>query len=414
MPALPEMTFHVEAAWTLPTPLATGACGDAVELFYVRMPFAADVEQRAGHTAHAELMEHVARALVSVLGVDGGAYGVRHWPADDFIAWRPSSSPELHEDALRDAIFDAVSPLLPSANDAATLSIARVPLLFQEEHRKQTFARAVTAAARAASDPKGYQLECSASLLDRAIAERAFLFHHQPIVDCHEQSVIAYEWLCRGTMDGMKFPDLIFGVAERTNRVHTLGQVLRRVIADELTVTSAASPLHFINVHPTDLDDPIFAKEALDGVLTPHASSIVFELTERAAIEDYQRVKSFFGSLRARGYRLAIDDLGSGYAGLTALAELDPDFIKFDMALVRDLHEHPVKRRLLQRMHQFATEIGAKTISEGVETQAERDALIEAGCVWMQGYFFARPAPGFVAVEPDRYPPALTDQQSAI
>jgi EAL domain-containing protein (putative c-di-GMP-specific phosphodiesterase class I) len=413
MPGLFEMTFHVEAAWTLPTPLATEA-GDAMELFYVRMPFAADVEQRAGHDAHARLLEHVARALVSVMGVDGDAYGVRRWPADDFIAWRPAGGAELHEDTLRDAILEVATPLLASAAEAASLSVARVPLSFESEHREQAFARAVTAAARAASDPKGYQLECSASLLDRAIAERAFLFHHQPIVDCHEQTVIAYEWLCRGTMEGMKFPDLIFGVAERTNRVHSLGQVLRRVIADELSIGGATERLHFINVHPTDLDDPVFAQEALEGGLAQHASSIVFELTERAAIEDYPRVKSFFGSLRARGYRLAIDDLGSGYAGLTALAELDPDFIKFDMALVRDLHEHPVKRRLLQRMHQFATEIGAKTISEGVETKAERDALMEAGCAWMQGYFFARPAPGFVAVDEDRYPPALSTRQDAM
>lgn len=374
-----------------------------MELFYVRIPFGAEVEQRAGHDAHATLLENAAQALVGVLGLDGKDYGVRHWPADDFIAWHRSGG-DLHEDVLRDAVIESVTPLLPNPSDASAVSIARVPLCLGSEHLEQTFARAVAAAARAASDPKGYQLECSASLLDRAIAERAFLFHHQPIVDCTGREIVAYEWLCRGTMDGMKFPDLIFGVAERTSRVHTLGRVLRHVIADELTVTPPGDGLHFINVHPTDLDDPIFAKETLDGVLTPFAKSIVFELTERAAIEDYRRVKAFFGALRDQGYRLAIDDLGSGYAGLTALAELDPDFIKFDMALIRDLHDHPVKQRLIRRMGQFAAEIGAQTISEGVETSEERDAVLQTGCAWMQGYFFARPAPGFTEVEDDRYP----------
>ncbi len=406
------MTFHVDAAWTIPETLAVGPAGESLELFYVRMPFAADLEDRAGAEAHAELLEHVAQALVGVLGVEGQEYGVRHWPADDFIAWRRGSG-DLHENALRDAVAAAIAPLLPGSNDAVGLSVSRVPLRLGGTHRSQTFARAVAAAARAASDPKGYQLECSASLLDRAIAERAFQFHHQPIVDCRDPQVVAYEWLCRGTMDGMKFPDLIFGVAERTDRVHTLGRVLRHVIGDELGV-SDIDQMHFINVHPTDLDDPIFAKEALDGVLTPYASSIVFELTERAAIEDYRRVKAFFGALRDQGYRLAIDDLGSGYAGLTALAELDPDFIKFDMSLIRDLHEHPVKQRLLRRMRQFASEIGAKTISEGVETIHERDALLEAGCAWMQGYYFARPAPGFVDVEPGLYPQAPAPHQDAI
>lgn len=384
-----------------------------MELFYIRVPFGADVEQRAGHDAHAAMLENVAQALVGVLGIDGEAYGVRHWPADDFIAWRRSGG-DLHEQTLRDAVLHAVAPSLPNPADASTLSIARVPLRLSQAHPEQTFARAVTAAARAAFDPKGYQLECSASLLDRAIAERAFLFHHQPIIDCASRDSVAFEWLCRGTMDGMKFPDLIFGVAERTNRVHALGRVLRHLIADELSITPAGERLHFINVHPSDLDDPIFAKETLDGVLTPFASSIVFELTERAAIEDYRRVKTFFSALRDQGYRLAIDDLGSGYAGLTALAELDPDFIKFDMALIRDLHEHPVKQRLIRRMGQFAAEIGAQTISEGVETSEERDAVLQTGCAWMQGYFFARPAPGFNEVEDDRYPDAPAPQCDAI
>mgnify|MGYP000621834274 CR=1 FL=1 len=407
------MTFRVDPAWTLPAPLQTELVAEAMELFYVRMPFGADLEQRLGHQAHAELLENVGRALVGVLGVEGHEYGVRHWPADDFIVWRRAIG-ELHEDLLRNAVLEVVTPLLRSPTDAASLAVSRVPLLLGETNRPQTFARAVSAASRAASDPKGYQLECSASLLDRAIAERAFLFHHQPIVDSRNPQVVAYEWLCRGTLDGMKFPDLIFGVAERTSRVHTLGRVLRYLIADELAVHEAGGRLHFINVHPTDLDDPLFAKEALEGVLTPFASSVVFELTERAAIEDYRRVKTFFAALREKGYRLAIDDLGSGYAGLTALAELDPDFIKFDMALVRDLHEHPIKQRLLRRMRQFATEIGAKTISEGVETVAERDALLEAGCAWMQGYYFARPAPGFADVEDERYPRAPAPHQDAI
>ncbi|MBV1862660.1 MAG: EAL domain-containing protein, partial [Nannocystaceae bacterium] len=317
------MTFHLDAAWTIPQSLQHGEPGEALELYYVRMPFGAQHEEQAGFAAHATLLDHAGRALVGVLGLSGREYGVRHWPADDFIAWRHAGGEDLPQEVLHTAVLEAITPLLSCSVDLSTLSISRVPVRLGEVHRARTFARAITAAARAASDPKGYQLECSGSLLDRAISERAFHFHHQPIVDCHSTDIIAYEWLCRGTMDGMKFPDLIFGVAERTNRVHALSRVLRQIIVEELSVSGSEERLHFINIHPSDLDDPLFAKETLGGELTNFASSIVFELTERAAIGDYKRVKTFFSALRERGYRLAIDDLGSGYAGLTALAELD-------------------------------------------------------------------------------------------
>ncbi|MEM6292985.1 MAG: EAL domain-containing protein [Myxococcota bacterium] len=408
------MSFLVDSAWTLPPALSRRENRRSLDLFYVRIPFGAALEQRAGLDAHAALVECVARTLVGTLGISGREYGVRRWPADDFIAWRHRDEDKLGEEDLRALIIDAVQPLLDTPTDANEITVARVPLQLEHGHRAQTFARAVAAAQRAAADPKGYQLECSASLLDRALRDSAFVFHHQPIVDCRERTVIAYESLCRGTMEGMKFPDLIFGVAERMNRVWQVGRVLRSVIADELVDVGPTPYLHFINIHPADLDDPKFAEQALHGSLTPHAANVVFELTERAAIGDYRRIKSFFAKLRDCGYRLAIDDLGSGYAGLTALAELDPDFIKFDMGLIRDVHLHPVKQRLLQRMHEFADEIGAKAISEGVENEAERDALLDVGSTLMQGYFFARPARGFAAVDDERFTLAQREERDAI
>jgi EAL domain-containing protein (putative c-di-GMP-specific phosphodiesterase class I) len=249
--------------------------------------------------------------------------------------------------------------------------------------------------------------------MDAAIVDRAFLFHYQPIVDTRARRILAYEALARGTRDPLRFPDVIFSTAERCDRIWELGRVLRDIAADGLDgwVGSEATPdpLLFINVHPRDIEDPVFLEQALSGGLARHAHRVVIELTERAAIADYRRVKPFFATLRRRGFRLAIDDLGSGYAGLTSLAELEPDFIKFDMGLVRDLHLHPVKQRLIERMNEFAEEIGAQTISEGVETAEERDALVRAGCCHMQGYFFARPAPRPPEIPAERWPDPVAD-----
>ncbi len=398
------MSRTVDAAWTLPTALRRRVGHCALEVLYVRIPYAAQVESTDGIEAHEQLMGRIADALIAQLEQTSATYGVQRWPADDFVAWREGDAAPLRDDELHAELSAAVADLHPAGVTPRALAVSSVPFRCGDgDDPERVYARALRDAQRAASDPAGYRLECSATLLDRAIKARAFVFHHQPIVDCAASELIAYEALCRGTMDDMKFPDLIFGVAERTNRVWQVGRVLRNLVAEELDATGSPDHLHFINIHPSDIDDPVFLDQATSGLLSRHAHNIVFELTERAAIQDYRRVTSFFRSLQERGYRLAIDDLGSGYAGLTALAELDPDFIKFDMSLIRDLHLHPVKQRLIRRMHQFATEIGARTISEGVETPDERDAVLATGCTLMQGYFFARPARGFEPVPAERF-----------
>jgi EAL domain-containing protein (putative c-di-GMP-specific phosphodiesterase class I) len=101
-------------------------------------------------------------------------------------------------------------------------------------------------------------------------------------------------------------------------------------------------------------------------------------------------------ALRRQGFRIAVDDLGAGYAGLTCIADLAPDVVKVDMSLVRGLDRDPMRRRLVRAITDLSVELGIRTVAEGVETAAERDALEAMGCDLMQGFLFARPAPGFV------------------
>jgi EAL domain-containing protein (putative c-di-GMP-specific phosphodiesterase class I) len=92
------------------------------------------------------------------------------------------------------------------------------------------------------------------------------------------------------------------------------------------------------------------------------------------------------------GFRIALDDLGAGYAGLTSFAELRPDIVKLDLTLVRDVDQDSVKRKLVASLIDVCRDIGTTVVGEGVETQAERDVLVSLGCNWLQGYFFGRPA----------------------
>jgi len=121
----------------------------------------------------------------------------------------------------------------------------------------------------------------------------------------------------------------------------------------------------------------------------------VLEITERASLDGLGDVRGRIQSLRKLGFRIAIDDLGAGYSGLTSFALLEPDVVKLDMALVRDLHMEPTKRTLV-RMIAMSRELGIIVTGEGIERVEERDELARAGCDLMQGYLFAKPGGAFL------------------
>jgi EAL domain-containing protein (putative c-di-GMP-specific phosphodiesterase class I) len=100
--------------------------------------------------------------------------------------------------------------------------------------------------------------------------------------------------------------------------------------------------------------------------------------------------------LRDLGFRIAVDDLGAGYAGLTSFALLEPNVVKLDMSLIRDIDAHSTKQTIVRTMISMCKELDIVVTGEGVETPAERDELARAGCDLMQGYLFARPGDAFV------------------
>lgn len=97
--------------------------------------------------------------------------------------------------------------------------------------------------------------------------------------------------------------------------------------------------------------------------------------------------------IKSRGYRIAVDDVGAGYAGLTSLVSLEPDVVKLDMALVRNLHTSAVRRHLVGSLLSVGHELGIEVVAEGVETAEEHAALLQLGCRLFQGWLCGRPAP---------------------
>lgn len=230
--------------------------------------------------------------------------------------------------------------------------------------------------------PEGTELSAR---LDRALAGLWMAF--QPIVDVSQGTVFAYEALLRTDEPTLKHPDVLLGAAERLGRIHDVGRTVRAAIARDIE-HAPVGPLLLVNVHGLELLDAALYRA--DNPLHSHARRIVIEITERVGLDTFAgatRVKE----LRDLGYQIAVDDLGAGYAALGALASLEPEIVKLDMSLVRDLERRPTQRRIVQAMATLVRELGGRVIAEGVETAAERDAVIACGVTLLQGWLFARP-----------------------
>jgi EAL domain-containing protein (putative c-di-GMP-specific phosphodiesterase class I) len=211
---------------------------------------------------------------------------------------------------------------------------------------------------------------------------------YQPIVSWAGQTVFAYEALVRNKETTLRSPPDLFEAADRLGRVQELGSAIRDRIAGA-AADLPAGELLFVNVHAMELDDDLlFSPSAL---LSQFAGRVVLEITERAPIEKIRDVTTRVAKLRALGYRIAVDDLGAGYAGLASFAHLEPEVVKVDMSLIRGLDRSPMKQKLLSSIVSLCRELGIQMIAEGIETEAEREMLISLGGDLCQGYLFARP-----------------------
>jgi EAL domain-containing protein (putative c-di-GMP-specific phosphodiesterase class I) len=119
---------------------------------------------------------------------------------------------------------------------------------------------------------------------------------------------------------------------------------------------------------------------------------VVLEITERTAIKDYPKFRERLQVLREKGYRFAVDDAGSGYAGLGSIANLEPDFIKLDISLITAIDTNFIKQNLVETLVKFANDHGAMVIAEGVERAEEFMTVRNIGVHLVQGFFLHRPA----------------------
>lgn len=222
---------------------------------------------------------------------------------------------------------------------------------------------------------------------ERALAELFMVF--QPVVSWAAKSVFAYEAFVRSRESSLRSPRELFDAAERLGRLQDLTERIHHLCGERLESLPDYALL-FVNLHVRDLIG--FAEFARSSSLVPVAHRVVLELTERAALDQIPDVQAKVADLRQFGFRIALDDIGAGYAGLNSFTMLDPDIVKLDTVLIRDLDSSPTKRRLIASMTRLCSDLGMQVVAEGIESEAERDVLVELGCDLMQGFLFAHPA----------------------
>lgn len=242
----------------------------------------------------------------------------------------------------------------------------------------------------------------------RVVFDRDFEVVFQAIHDVETGRVVGVEALSRFPCEPFQ-PDAFFAQAALLGlQVELETAIVRRVLSlvpqlpDDVFVSMNISPAAALAAPWSEL---------LAGI---DPARIVLEITEHDAVPDYGALDEVLEPCRAQGLRLAVDDVGAGFASFSHVLELGPEFVKLDRSITRHIDLDDARRRLAQAIAEFAGQIGATVVAEGVETQGELDAVAGAGIPLAQGYFLGRPRPhghGFppspTAVPADRLPAAV-------
>lgn len=239
--------------------------------------------------------------------------------------------------------------------------------------------------------PNDYQSLACQQCKNAEVLDFDFSMAFQPIVDLGNKCVFGYEALVRGLQN-----ESAFDVISRVNddnlyRFDQCCRVKAIALAAKLNIRSFVS----INFLPNAVYRPELCirttLQAANEFNFP-VERILFEVTEVERVASNEHLRDIITYYQSKGFKTALDDFGAGYAGLNLLASFQPDIIKLDMELIRDIDTNPVKLAIVTRMVQLNQDLGVKTLAEGIETLEELKVLRSLGIELFQGYYFAKPA----------------------
>ncbi len=218
---------------------------------------------------------------------------------------------------------------------------------------------------------------------------------YQPILDFRTGTILGWESLTRGPLESsFRSPVVLFETAEQLGRLFALEKLCRESAIQNAGHLSGGQKL-FLNIHPKTMADPEFTPGNTLRLMEKAGlkpDDIVFEITEQHSLQEFELFYQTLEHYRSQGFKIAVDDAGAGYAGLSTIAQLRPEYIKLDKSLTENIHKDPVKRALVETTVTFANKIGSQIIAEGIETKAQAVCIKDIGVHCGQGYFIARPS----------------------
>lgn len=227
--------------------------------------------------------------------------------------------------------------------------------------------------------------------VEDVIAAGDLFIAYQPLVDLVRKEVFAYEALVRSRAEEYPNPFVLIEAAVEQKHMGLLGRYLRKLAVD-------GCPSHrlFLNVHPDEFSEPWLVRP--DDSVTTHGRDVYLEITESVPLSHYRHCHSVLAEMRTRGARIAVDDLGAGYSNLKYIVDLEPEVVKLDRELIANLRLDSRLHRLVRALVELCSQLGARVVAEGIETNEELAAVIDAGVHFGQGYLLQRPNPEFIDI----------------
>jgi EAL domain-containing protein (putative c-di-GMP-specific phosphodiesterase class I) len=384
---------------------------NVVGLLYLDLGGSSRAETAHGWMAHDELLRAFAQALVA-LRRDGTlgprdlilALSVR---SDKFLVVAAGSGSAALDEAALETLGAQLRVRMAEAVPAYLRALPAAPVAFLDGHallqrdptvRSERALHAALDMAMLMSLRRRNRAEDErAQDLDEIMRDGRVETLYQPILDLRDLSLVGHEVFSRGPVGSpFESAETLFALAERTGRLLEFERVCRGQAFSTARRHLKAGDKLFLNTSAAALLDPelagrAFAERARNHGLEP--GDVVLEIAERVAVEERAASSAALRDLKRFGFRLAIDDMGAGYASLHSVVEMEPDFTKFDVALVRHIDRSLIKQSLLETLVELSNKIGAQVIAEGIESESELTALRDLGVFLGQGRYLGAPAP---------------------